>query len=134
MWETESSNPADTLRDTKTVMLYHILLLSPFHCLVHNPNLNCTLKYKTVALKMYCVHPVDASQTTRKLCLRHLGQVCFRYFLRCSGGALRGSDQATDTASFQSQLCVPLSPALHRSLPAAPAEFSIVKLETSHWM
>lgn len=73
---------------------------------------------------MQCSHPVDASETTRILYLRHrVGQVCFRYSLRCSGGALHGSDQRTDTASFQGQLRVPLCPVLHESLPAAPAVF-----------
>lgn len=116
-------------------MLYRILVLSPFHCLVCNPNLNCTLEYEALALNMYCAHPGDASQTTRKLRLRHLvGQVCFRYSLRCSEGALHGSDHGTDTASLQGQLCVPLSPALHGSLPAAPAEFSLVELKTPHWI
>lgn len=103
------------------MMLYHILLLSPFHCLVCNPNLNSILKNETLALNMQCSHPVGASEIKRILHLRHpVGHVCFRYSLR-SGGALHGSDQRTDAASFQGQLRVPLCPALHGSLPAAPA-------------
>lgn len=96
------------------MMLYRILVPSPFHCLVRNPPLNCTPQYLTSALKTDCADPVPASQATGKLCLRPLGQVCFVYRLHRWGSARRPPghthSQLTGTALAATQPCTARNP------------------------